>query len=593
RHQGEPVMPPEGDAIPNEEITVLEAWIQGGLLENNSSKAKKPPKPSFDPTLVRNPQERPSGPPPMPQDLSLEPIVVTERAGAIHAMAVSPWAPLLAVTGHEQILLFQTTTLELVGVLPFPHGEPVSLSFTPNGRYLIAGGGIPGKSGTTVTYDVISGKTSLTAGQEFDSILCADLSPDLSLVATGSPSKRIKLWASENASLRNSIKKHTDWVTDLDISGDGILLATGDRNGGAWVWETQRGTEFHTLRGHQAAITEIAFRSDSNLLASASEDGTVRFWEMNRGQTVKKLDAHKPGVLAFSWGRDGSFVTAGRDHTAKLWKSDFSRHRTISKLPDIPTAVALDSDHCLLFVAHYQGLIEVYDTEHGKSVGTLDNNPPRLASRLANLTETKNAHHHALQTAQDNLHLAETRHSKATVTHQQLAAHLTHLKGKLSEGPISEEPPRGPKKPAQKTEHPTTLSSQDLEATKREITATEKRLARARKWQTTTKEQARVARQTVRTLESESIRLAHEERHWTRSQLKNQLILIRSSANELQASIDTRSKELSRLLKANPLEKAASTLETQLNQDLEKLRQLQHEVTELETSYFVRSGTSE
>ncbi|MGE9271437.1 MAG: c-type cytochrome domain-containing protein, partial [Verrucomicrobiales bacterium] len=36
RHQGEPVMPPEGDAIPNEEITVLEAWIQGGLLENNS-----------------------------------------------------------------------------------------------------------------------------------------------------------------------------------------------------------------------------------------------------------------------------------------------------------------------------------------------------------------------------------------------------------------------------------------------------------------------------------------------------------------------------------------------------------------------------
>ena len=66
-------------------------------------------------------------------------------------MAASPWAPLLAVTSQQQVLLYDTDKLRLAAVLPFPTGDPVSLAFTPDGRYLLAGGGIAGKSGTTVT----------------------------------------------------------------------------------------------------------------------------------------------------------------------------------------------------------------------------------------------------------------------------------------------------------------------------------------------------------------------------------------------------------------------------------------------------------
>ncbi len=388
----EPKMPPEGDKLSSDHINQLKAWIEGGLLENKNSSARKPSKPKFDIAIDSNPSAKPDGPPPVPEHVLLEPEIVATRPSAIHAMAASPWAPLIAVTGQRQVLLFSTQSFELSGVLPFPEGDPVSLAFTPSARYLIVGGGIPGKSGLTVTFDVTTGTRVLTAAREFDTILAADLSPDLGSVATGSSSRLVKLWKSEDGSQLASIKKHTDWLTALDFSPDGILLATGDRNGGVWVWEAGTGSEFHTLRGHQAGITAAVFRPDSNVLATASEDGTVRFWEMNNGSEIKKLDAHPGGTLAFSWARDGSFATAGRDRTAKLWKADFNQRREIKNLPDIPTAVTLDSDGKRVFIADYSGVIFVHDVETGERIGQFDANPPSIASRIAMIQQGITAH---------------------------------------------------------------------------------------------------------------------------------------------------------------------------------------------------------
>ncbi len=391
----EPKMPPEGDPIPADKTEVLRQWIEGGLLQNPDSKARKPSKPKFDTSLSGDPQKRPDGPPPMPRDVILEPAVVAERSSAVHAMAASRWAPVLAVTGQRQVLLYDTRDLSLVGILPFPEGDPVSLSITPDGRYLIVGGGVPGKSGVTISFDLTSGERVLTAGREFDSILCADLRPDLGAVATGSPSRLIKLWNPADGSQTASIKKHTDWVTALDYSPDGILLATGDRNGGVWVWEARTGAEFHTLRAHQAGITTASFRSDSNLLASASEDGTVRFWEMNGGKEVRKLDAHREGVLAFCWAPDGRFATAGRDRKVRVWKADFNPERAIENLPDIPTSIAIDSTSTRLFIADYRGRIHVHRIDNGEKLGELDNDPApiahhrnRIAGEIADLIDT-------------------------------------------------------------------------------------------------------------------------------------------------------------------------------------------------------------
>ncbi len=381
KQTAEPKMPPEGEKLSAAQIDLLVKWVEGGLLENKSSSARKPEKPKFETALRSDPGAKPEGPPPMPEHLLLEPPVVTGRATAVNAIAASPWAPLLAVTAQRQILLHHTETLELIGILPFPEGVPVSLAFTPDARYLIVGGGVPGKSGFTVTFDVTSGARVVTAGKEFDSILAADIRPSFDIVATGGPSKLLNLWNTSTGERVHYVKKHTDWITALDISPDGILVASGDRNGGVWVWEAETANEFHTLRAHQAAITALAFRSDSNLLASASEDGSVRFWEMNNGGEVKKIDAHPGGVTAFAFTGNGSFVTAGRDNKAKLWKADFNMLREIP-LPALPTAAAFSGDGKRAFVADAAGNIHAFPAEGDGAPTAFPTNPPSIETRL-------------------------------------------------------------------------------------------------------------------------------------------------------------------------------------------------------------------
>lgn len=426
----EPKMPPEGDRLATAQIDILKRWIEGGLLENKSSSARKPTKPKFETALRSDPAAKPDGPPPMPEHLLLEPAVITPRPAAIHALATSPWAPLLAVTGQRQILLHHTDTLDLIGVLPFPEGDPVSLAFTPDGRYLLVGGGVPGKSGVTATFDVTNGSRLLTAAKEFDTILAADIRPGFDIVATGGPSRLLKIWNTETGEVLKSVKKHTDWITALDLSPDGVLLASGDRNGGVWVWESGSASEFHTLRAHQAAITATVFRADSNLLATASEDGTVRYWEMNGGAEVRKNDAHPGGVTALAFARDGSSLTAGRDMKAKLWKPDFSHARDLAQnLPALPTAVALDAEGKRAFIADARGTIRIYQTADAKPAGEIQANPPSIETRLARITADITTREAALATATRDaaakIELRDkARHalSEATKAHQQAIA---------------------------------------------------------------------------------------------------------------------------------------------------------------------------
>lgn len=384
KQTAEPKMPPEGEKLSAAQIDILEKWIEGGLLENKSSSARKPSKPKFETALRSDPASKPDGPPPMPEHLLLEPPVVTERPSSVHALATSPWAPLLAITAQRQILLHHSETQELIGILPFPEGDPISLAFTPDGRYLIVGGGVPGKNGVTVTFDVTNGSRVVAVGKEFDSILSADIRPSFDIVATGGPSKLLNLWNTATGERVHSVKKHTDWITALDISPDGILLASGDRNGGVWVWEAETANEFHTLRAHQAAITAVSFRADSNLLATASEDGSVRFWEMNNGNEVKKIDAHPGGVTAFAFAKNGFSVTAGRDKKAKLWKADFNLLREIA-LPALPTAAAIDGEGKRAFVADALGNVHAFPLEGEGAASVFPTNPPSIETRLAEI----------------------------------------------------------------------------------------------------------------------------------------------------------------------------------------------------------------
>jgi len=386
-HDSEPYMPPKSDKLPAKELALIKAWLEGGALENSGSKFVRK-KPKFNLSLGAPSTDRPEVPA-FPERMSLKPTVITKRTTAITALATSPWAPLCAVAGQTQILLYDTRSLQLVGVLPFPEGIAHTLKFSRNGNLLLAGGGRGSANGKVVVWDVKSGKRIFDVGEELDVVFGADISSDQSMVVLGSSGKAVRCYSTATGELLWEVpKKHTEWLYCAAFSPDGVLVATSDRNGGLFVWEADTGRMYLELRGHGAAVTGLTWRADSNILASCSQDGTIRLWEMENGRQVKSWGSHGGGAFMVEFCRDGNLVSCGRDKVAKLFKQDGGQIRAFPGLPDLALEVTYCDETKRVIAGDYSGVIRVYNGADGKQVGELTVNPPNLATRLAQAQTT-------------------------------------------------------------------------------------------------------------------------------------------------------------------------------------------------------------
>ena len=435
-HAESPEMPPSGTKIPQPEIDLIAAWINGGLLENSGSKAAKAkPKVSFvlDAATTTRPQVAPT-----PFRMSLEP-TITPPVGSVLALAANPWAPVVAVSTPRQILLYRSDRLELAGVLPNDTGVAQSLSFSRNGELLLASGGRAGESGSVLMYDARTGELLNRMGEERDSILTADLSADQSLIAIGGPSKRVAVMSTDGEPIHD-LTRHTDWVTAIGFSPDGKFLATADRNGSLLLWEAGSGLFVQKLAGHSSAITSLAWRSDSKLFVTAGEDGNVRVWNTQNPKPVKSWAAHGKGVLTTGFRRDGSIFSAGRDRLVKLWQTDGKAIRVFKGLQDIAVTATVCDETNRVFAADWAGNLLVWNADDGKVLKSLSANPPTLEKRLAGAkAELKKTQNKASQLAvvdqSIKAQIAKTRANRKACELQisQIKPSLAGLAGRKSE----------------------------------------------------------------------------------------------------------------------------------------------------------------
>jgi predicted nucleic acid-binding Zn-ribbon protein len=378
-HEAEPFMPQNADKIPDAEIDLLRRWINGGALENKGSQAVKP-KSKMIAAVAVAPGAKPEVIP-LPPRLVLEPHFRTAGVPMARSLATSPWAPLVAVAGQRQVLLYNTATLELVGVFPFPEGQPNVVRFSRDGALLLAGGGRPAASGKVVVWDVTSGERVFEVGNELDAVLAADISADRSQIALGGPQRVVRVYSTATGELQYEISKHTDWVLSVEFSPDGVLLATADRNGGLLLWEAHTGRDYLTLNGHTGAVTALSWRGDSNLLASGSEDGTVRLWEPENGTQVKTWNA-QTGVLSLEFARDGRLATCGRDQVTRLWDQNGQQLAATPPIGEVAVSVTFCDETNRMVAGNWAGAVQVYKSEDAAVLGSLATNPATLAERL-------------------------------------------------------------------------------------------------------------------------------------------------------------------------------------------------------------------
>jgi WD40 repeat protein len=388
---GVPLMPLGGAKLPDALIAIIRDWIQLGLLENAASQPKGPVGPSLD--YHPSDLNRPKGAPAMPESLPPFTAAETARPHPVTALAASPWAPLVAVAGHERIYLYDLAKRAPAGQLAFPEGVPYCLRFSRDGATLLAAGGRGVQSGKVVLFDVRTGNRIAVIGQETDVVLAADVSADGKLVALGGPGKLVKIYLVADGKMLFQFKKHTDWITAMEFSPDGTRLATGDRAGGIFLWESATGGGLGTLAEHKDGIASLSWRGDGQLLASASEDGQIIVWNVNDGfplATMQKAHLPKPvpntygvirgGVLGVAFTADGRIASVGRDSAIRIWSADGKAQSASPPAEAMLTKVAVSFDGKLAIAGDYQGRLVIWD---GQKAVTLPARPAAAPSTSA------------------------------------------------------------------------------------------------------------------------------------------------------------------------------------------------------------------
>ena len=221
-----------------------------------------------------------------------------------------------------------------VGILSDPLSLPVyAIALTPDGRYVISGGGNFGLSLWSLftgrrlcQYEGLLG--GLFRGHK-DSVNAVALTPDGHYAVSGSNDKTLRLWDIANspargvgtASCLRTFKGHRGAVTAVALTPDSLYVVSGSDDMTLRLWELSSGHCLRIFTGHQGGVNAVAVTLDGRYAMSAGLEHTLRLWELATGECQRVFSGHEESVNTVALTSDGRYaISGGADRTLRVWE---------------------------------------------------------------------------------------------------------------------------------------------------------------------------------------------------------------------------------------------------------------------------------
>lgn len=260
---------------------------------------------------------------------------LAEQAGAVRALAFGTDAALVSANAGNRALAFSAAgswrLLRTIGLSEPAEGlvdRVLSLDFSPDGRWLATGGGVPSRTGELKIWNVADGRlVREIVGAHSDAIFAARFSPDGRHLASAGADRLVKVFNAESGEMVRTFAGHTAHALGVDWSADGKLLVSCGGDNVLKLWDFEAGLPVRTMKGttyqigpFKREVTSVSFIGDSEQILACSGDGTVRLHRTSSENDILTFAGAKGYQYSASVTPDGRTVLAGgSDGTLRLW----------------------------------------------------------------------------------------------------------------------------------------------------------------------------------------------------------------------------------------------------------------------------------
>lgn len=370
-----PKMPRGKDPLSQREVNIIKNWIAQGAVDDTPASARG--------VLI---------------DMDHPPSYAA--APVITSLDYSPDGKLLAVAGYHEILLHKADGSGLVARLVGISERVQSVTFSPDGKWLAATAGDPGRFGEVQLWDVAKRKLKMSLPVTYDTVYGASWSFDGKKLAFGCADNSLRAIDAETGKQILYQGAHSDWVLDTVWSKDAKNLVSVSRDMSMKLTEvaTQRMVDNITsitpgaLKGGLIAVDRNP-KNDELLIGGA--DGVPKIYKMFRTKArvigddfnlIRAFPALPGRLFAVKYNHDGSRILVGSSDNgtgeARIYES--ANAKLVAKLEGEHGpiyAVSFRPDGKEVATAGFDGTVRLNNAKDGKLVRSFVSVP--LTQRVA------------------------------------------------------------------------------------------------------------------------------------------------------------------------------------------------------------------